>query len=154
MYGASVESALLPWEWAAGRLRAARLYWIVTVRPGGRPHSRPIWGVWLDDNAFYFSTGSLAARNLQSNPQMTVHLEDGNEVVIVEGSGEQVADRDTLEAFCRAYNEKYNWDMHPTDDGRVDDSQGNGSALFRTRPHVVFGWRTEVDSPTRWTFEA
>ena len=30
-------------------------------RSDGRPHTRPVWGVWLD-GAFWFSTGSLADR--------------------------------------------------------------------------------------------
>ncbi|UQT57067.1 pyridoxamine 5'-phosphate oxidase family protein [Streptomyces durmitorensis] len=40
---------LLPWAWAAQRLTAARTYWIATTRPDGRPHTRPVWGVWLED---------------------------------------------------------------------------------------------------------
>ena len=76
---------LLPWSWAQQRLVAARTYWIATTRPDGRPHCRPVWGVWLPDG-FWFSTGSLARRNLVANPQVTVHLDSGTEVVIVEGA--------------------------------------------------------------------
>ncbi len=50
-----------------------------------------MWGVWLD-TAFYFSTGSLAAQNLAARPAITVHLESGNEVVIIEGMAETVGD--------------------------------------------------------------
>src|SRR5262245_49601920 len=99
LYGApSHTEALLPWIWAAERLVAARNYWIVTVRPGGRPHSRPVWGVWLR-NRFYFSTGSLAARNVGVNEEITVHLESGDEVVIVEGVADIAATRAELEEF-------------------------------------------------------
>src|SRR5215468_1785833 len=87
MYGGTLEPSRLPWRWATARLEAARTYWIATTRPDGRPHSRPVWGVWLD-NAFYFSTGSLAAGNLVVQPAITVHLESGEEVVIVEGVAE------------------------------------------------------------------
>ena len=86
MFGGPIGSANLPWAWATERLSRAHNYWIATTRPAGQPHSRPVWGVWLD-TAFYFSTGSLAAQNLAVQPAITVHLESGSEVVIIEGAG-------------------------------------------------------------------
>ena len=38
-------------------------------------------GVWLPDG-FWFSTGSLARHNLAANPQISMHLERGDQVVI------------------------------------------------------------------------
>jgi hypothetical protein len=77
LYGAPAPPGqLLPWSWAEQRLVAARTYWIATTRPTGRPHCRPVWGVWLADG-FWFSTGSLARHNLAANPQITLHLESG-----------------------------------------------------------------------------
>src|SRR3954453_23232210 len=87
MFGGTLEPTRLPWRWATARLEAARTYWIATTRPDERSHTRPVWGVWLD-NAFYFTTGSLAARNLETRPGITMHLESGEEVVIVEGVAE------------------------------------------------------------------
>jgi Pyridoxamine 5'-phosphate oxidase len=84
MFGNRTGSGEIPWEWATERLSHARTYWIATTRPTGQPHSRPVWGVWLD-NTLYFSAGSLAAKNLTTQPAITVHLESGNEVVIIEG---------------------------------------------------------------------
>src|SRR6266487_5702436 len=91
MFGGYMGSAKLPWTWATERLNRARNYWIATTRPDGKPHSRPVWGVWLN-NSFYFSTGSLAAQNLATRPIITVHLESGSEVVIIEGVAELVSD--------------------------------------------------------------
>src|SRR5215470_18068613 len=112
MFGGFVGSAKLPWSWATERLSKARHYWIATTRPDGRPHSRPVWGVWLD-GAFYFSTGSLAAQNLATHPAITVHLESGNEVVIIEGVVETVGDFSFVERVVSLYNEKYNWNVDP-----------------------------------------
>jgi hypothetical protein len=42
------------------------------------------WGVWLADG-FWFSTGSLARHNLAANPQITLHLKRGDQVMIVDG---------------------------------------------------------------------
>ena len=62
----------VPTEWAQARadLRDAEVFWLSTVRPGGRPHVTPLLGVWLD-GAVYFCTGSTErkAKNLAQNPQ-------------------------------------------------------------------------------------
>ena len=44
---------LLDWSRVEQRLRDAQHYWIASVRPDGRPHSVPRWGVWLD-GAFWY----------------------------------------------------------------------------------------------------
>jgi hypothetical protein len=67
LYGAPAPPGeLLAWSCAEQRLVAARNYWIATTRPDGRPHCRPVWGVWLPDG-FWCSTGSLARHNLLTN---------------------------------------------------------------------------------------
>ncbi len=152
MFGSYAGSAELPWSWATALLKEARNYWIVTTRPDGRPHSRPVWGVWLD-TAFYFSTGSLAAQNLAARPAITVHLESGNEVVIIEGVAETVGDFSLVERVVSLYNEKYNWD--------VDPKQLPGP-FYAVRPRVAFGWHFEeseinpessaLGNATRWRF--
>src|SRR5438067_12495918 len=96
MFGGSVGSAELSWGWATERLSRAGNYWIVTTRPAGQPHCRPVWGVWLD-RTLYFITGSLAAQNLAFRPATTVHLESGSEVVMIEGVAEQSTDASRVE---------------------------------------------------------
>src|SRR4051794_40830493 len=87
-YGISRESdGLLPWSWAEERLEASHNYWIVTASPDGRPHAMPVWGVWTG-GALYFATSraSRKGRNLAANPRLVVHLESGDEAVILEGA--------------------------------------------------------------------
>jgi hypothetical protein len=48
------DSRPLPWQWARQRLVDARNYWIATVSSENRAHTRPVWGVWLDDDRLYF----------------------------------------------------------------------------------------------------
>lgn len=43
MFGGHIGAGKLPWLWATERLTEARNYWIVTTRPTGQPHSRPVW---------------------------------------------------------------------------------------------------------------
>jgi pyridoxamine 5'-phosphate oxidase-like protein len=151
MFGSPAPGAdRLSWSWAEQRLAAARNYWIATTRRNGSPHCRPVWGVWLTDG-FWFSTGSLARRNLSANPQITVHLEDGDRVVIVEGIASAVTGTGLAE-FIAAYNEKYNWDLVANDDG-VADSAGAAGPVYRVVPQRTFGWDENMKSPTRWVFD-
>lgn len=148
MYGGYLEPKRLPWKWAVARLTEARNYWIATTRPDGKPHSRPVWGVWYND-AFYFSTGSLAWKNLTSNPAITVHLESGNQVVILEGVAEDGRNVPEVEEVVRLYKEKYHWDMAREE-------------VQIMRPQVAFGWRSDDEgldggatfngTATRWQF--
>ena len=149
MFGGYLEPAQLPWAWAAHRLAVARNYWIATTRPDGRPHPRPVWGIWMQE-AFYFSTGSLAASNIAHGSEITVHLESGDEVVIVEGTAEEVTDMALRESFARLYVEKYHWDVDP------------GDLPYSVRPRVAFGWLSDGSgldkgalfhgTATRWSF--
>jgi PPOX class probable F420-dependent enzyme len=140
-------SERLPWSWAVERLAAARNYWICTTRPDGRPHAVPVWGLWLED-AVWFSTArdSQKGRNLARNPALTIHLESGDETVILEGDAEEVRDRESLERFADAYDAKY--DYRP-------DASGDGSPVYLLRPRAALTW-LERDYPrtaTRWVFE-
>lgn len=151
MYGSPLDGAdRLPWSWAEERLVAARNYWIATTRPDGRPHARPIWGVWLD-GSLWFSTGSLAVRNLAHNDAVTAHLESGDAAVIVEGHAARVVDHAALQTMCDRYGPKYEWPMRPDGDG-ILDSDGTGGPVFRIVPDVAFGWEMGMRSPTRWRF--
>ena len=152
MFGGYVGSAELSWTWATERLTMARNYWIATTCPDGKPHSRPVWGVWLDD-AFYFSTGSLAAKNLATRPAITVHLESGSEVVIIEGVAEIVKDATLVEQIVVLYNQKYNWNL---------DAENLPDPFYVVRPRVAFGWHFDdsqltpeysgLETATRWCF--
>ena len=92
---------MLPWSWAGERLAAAHNYWIATIGP----HASPVWGLWRDES-FLFSCGarSRKARDLARDPRLVVHLESGDEVVIVEGVAAPVA---ATEADVEEYERKY-----------------------------------------------
>ena len=80
-------SRLLSWDRVAARLTDAHHYWLATVRPDGRPHVVPLDGLWIDD-VWYFGgrPTTVKHRNLLSNPNAALHLEDGEAAVIVEGT--------------------------------------------------------------------
>lgn len=135
---------MLPWSFVEDRMATDRSFWVTTVRPDGRPHVRPTWGVWVD-GTFYCGGGERTrwVRNLATNPEIVVRREDAEDVVIVEGVAERV-DHETsepglLERVEGAYEEKY--------DVR------HGTPFFSVRPEVVFAWSDYPTDATRWRFE-
>ncbi len=87
--GADEGSGLLPWSWAVERLRAARNFWVCTVRPDGRPHAMPVWGAWSGE-ALLFSSAVPSRKmvNLRLNPQVVVTTEEAENPVVIEGRAE------------------------------------------------------------------
>jgi nitroimidazol reductase NimA-like FMN-containing flavoprotein (pyridoxamine 5'-phosphate oxidase superfamily) len=150
-YGLKAREKYLPFSHAEARLAKSRSYWICTARPDGRPHSIPVWGFWMD-GAVYFGTArdSRKSRNLSHNPAISIHLESGDDVVILEGTAAEVDpnDKPTFKKLDAASRAKYNMPMAAP--------PGGESGVYRVRPHVVLAW-TEKDFPnnaTRWQLEA
>lgn len=132
---------MLSWQWAEERLEQAKNYWVVTVRPDGRPHAVPVWGAWVD-RCFYFDGGGVKATNIAANPAVTVHLESGSEVVIVESIYDKTATPDPA-LFARiqdSYGAKYEY--RPETAGQ----------LYTIRPRTVIAWQQFPKDATRWRF--
>lgn len=153
-YGiASNESGLLDWSWVEAQMIKSRNYWIGSTRPDGRPHVTPVWGVWLD-GALYFGSDVHArrSRNLAANPNVAVHLESGDEVVIIEGIVETVSDPEILKRVGEANAAKY---AMPELAQTYQSSESSTMVCSRVKAHTVFAW-LEKDYPntaTRWVFD-
>lgn len=152
LFGEAATSALLPWSWAVERLTAARNYWVACVRLDGRPLCRPLWAIWQADG-LWFTTGSQMVRSLPAHPAVSVNLEDGNEVLILEGVAERVRAKDELARFVAIYNEKYAHTAY-VQDGNISNAEGPIGPAYRVTPTTVFGWQTDMRDPTCWAFPA
>jgi Pyridoxamine 5'-phosphate oxidase len=102
----------------------------------------PVWGVWLDD-AVWFGTSpdSRKGRNLARDPRIVIHLESGDDTVILEGEVEISREPDAVTRVGDAYEQKYGY-------------RPSGSGFYLLRPRVAHTW-TEKDFPrtaTRWVF--
>ncbi len=117
---------LLPWSRVSERMRGSYIYWVATTRRDGRPHSIPVWGVWLDET-FYFSNGALTARNLARDPRVSVNLGNGEDAVIIEGVVEIASGKPLIKRINDAYREKYLWN-------------GTQDEWYALRPHIAFAW--------------
>ncbi|WP_458187554.1 pyridoxamine 5'-phosphate oxidase family protein [Haladaptatus sp. NG-WS-4] len=134
---------MLSWGFVREQMAGDQNYWIATTRPDGRPHARPVWGVWVDDT-FYCGGGEKTrwVRNLTNNPAVTVHRESGETVVILEGVAERIDEATDLRLADRvdaAYEAKYGIE--------------HGTPFFVVRPDVVFAWSDYPNDATRWEFE-
>jgi hypothetical protein len=139
----TVETAPV-WDDYERALEYSRNYWIAMCDQHG-PHTAPVWGVWLD-GTFLFSTdpGSRKGRALASGGQCSVHLESGDDVVILHGWAEPLPD-ELRDAFIEAYFRKYGVLIDPLDPAQ---------AIFRIIPAVAFTWieRDYLRTAARWKF--
>jgi PPOX class probable F420-dependent enzyme len=144
-------SGLLAWTEAVRRLTVSHDYWVATVRPDGRPHVMPVWGVWLDER-LWFSSGlrSRKARNLAADPRCAITTDDARDPVVVEGQAERLVDQGTIAAFVAAVNAKYDSDITT----EFQDPAVNGT--YAVAPVTAFAVSHDdfTGSPTRWTFPA
>jgi PPOX class probable F420-dependent enzyme len=80
---------------ALERLRTETIGWLTTVTADGQPQTFPIWFLWEDGPApgdgeilIYSDRRARRNLNLQTNPRVSLHLDDdgdGSDVVIIEG---------------------------------------------------------------------
>jgi nitroimidazol reductase NimA-like FMN-containing flavoprotein (pyridoxamine 5'-phosphate oxidase superfamily) len=79
----------LTWVEVSARLAAARNCWLSTTTSSGAPHAAPVWGVVTGQNLYLYSERStVKARNIAADPRVVVHLEGGDDVLIVRGVAE------------------------------------------------------------------
>jgi nitroimidazol reductase NimA-like FMN-containing flavoprotein (pyridoxamine 5'-phosphate oxidase superfamily) len=140
------DEGLVPWAEVEARLESSRNYWIGTTRADGKPHAMPVWGVWTND-ALVFGTdkNSRKARNIARQADVTLHLESGDDVVIIEGAARTVTNKSEIAAIDILYQKKYAM--------KLTDAPGE---LFvcAVEPRVVFAWheRDYPKSATRFRF--
>jgi len=136
---------MLPWSFVEERMTAARNYWVATVRPAGEPHLTPVWRLWVE-GVFYFGSGpqTRKARNLSENPNVAVHPES-DDVVIIEGVAEQLGDPDLALA----------WRVSAASTAKYGTGSSDIKGSYAVRPRVVFVWTASgfPNTATRWVFD-
>jgi hypothetical protein len=146
------DDGLLDWSAVEARLIEAKHFWLATVRPDGRPHLIPRWGVWVD-GAFYYdgSPSTRHARNAEANPACSLSLEDGKHAVILEGKSLATrADPNDLGVRLAAAFTKYRDDGYtPAADAWADD-HGGGLRVFT--PVTAMAWFSFPTDATRFVF--
>ena len=109
----------MPWSRVDDRLSSSRNYWIHTTRSDGRPYVKPVWGIWFDGRLHSSTSAkSVSGLNLSARNSIAVHLESGDDVVILEGKAEALTDGKLLSKLDEVYFAKYAYHLR-IEDGSV-----------------------------------
>ena len=127
------------WHEIAARLAPSRSYWLVTTNADGSPHAAPVWGVMVEGRLYIYSERTtVKARNLRRDGRAVVHLESGEDVVIVHGyladMGLPQAAHDVLDALRLKYD-------HPGDAQYLPSSDDAFDVLYLMRPERALLWK-------------
>lgn len=141
--------AFVPWSHVEHHLSEAINYWLGTVGENRRPHVVPVWSVWLNRRLYFDgSPQTRHARNISANPFVSVHLESGDDVVILEGRSRMLPrpSPQLARLVSEAYTHKYS-----TKGYSPSPSQWDNGGLFEIVPEKILAWTSFVDDPTRFT---
>lgn len=138
------------WNTIAARLHTARNFWLATTSPVGDPQVTPIWGAVVADDLYLYSERStVKARNIAARPNVAIHLESTEDVVIVYGElvdlGVPAGRPDVTDAFVQKYDRRTDAPYLPSADPAFD-------VLWRLTPHRALLWLMEDydGSQQRW----
>ncbi len=139
----------LAWSWARERLERAIVYWLATTGSDGAPHLIPIWGAWVGDRWYVEGGPTRWQRNLRENPQLAIHVEFGDEVVIVEGTASEIVapPQPQASAILAGYH-KY----RAAKDYEADPANWSSGGLWELTPVKAFAWSSFPKDMTRFRF--
>jgi nitroimidazol reductase NimA-like FMN-containing flavoprotein (pyridoxamine 5'-phosphate oxidase superfamily) len=141
----------MTWAEVAGRLSEARTYWLGTTTPCGAPHAAPVWGVVTGQTLYLYSERStVKARNLAIDPRVVIHLESGEDVLIVHGAAEDLGTPAEVASVVAALAAKY---TRPEDRQYLPDADPAFDVVYAVRPRSAIAWRLDdyTDSQRRWS---
>jgi general stress protein 26 len=152
-------AAATGWDQTRRALEEAELFWITTVRVGGRPHMTPLVAVWAD-GALHFCTGAdeQKAINLRSNPHVILSTGcngwDRGLDVMVEGDAVRVTDEATLRRLAEAWTAKWDGRWHyQVRDGAFRHPDADAPVLvFAVAPAKILAFAKGSFSHTRHRF--
>jgi hypothetical protein len=144
-------ASYLTWDWVAEQLTDSKHYWLASVRPNGKPHVVPRWGVFIN-NKFYYdgSPETRHARNILGNPKVTLHLESGEKAIILEGTS-RPADKPDPEfaiQLAKAISAKYAVLGYSPEPNQWDEG-----GLYIFTPRQCIAWSKFNEDPTKFIFE-
>jgi general stress protein 26 len=153
------DAAATGWDQTRRVLEEAELFWVTTIRAGGRPHMAPLVAVW-SDGALYFCTGAdeQKAVNLRGNPH--VILSTGSNTwdrgldVVVEGDAVRVTDEATLRRLAEAWTAKWDgrWHYQVRDGAFRHPGADDPVLVFAVRPAKILAFGKGAFSHTRHVF--
>jgi hypothetical protein len=138
---------LLAWTSVEQRLVDSMHYWLATVRRDGTAHVVPVDGIWLDGGCYFGGdSATVHIQNLRRDGRATLHLEDGESAVIVEGVAKWVRpSRAVAQRLAATARAKY---------GYAQSAASYQEGVWRLQPAKVLAWNTLYVDATRFRFSA
>ena len=140
----------MTWAEVAGRLAAARSYWLGSTTASAAPHAAPVWGVVTGETLYLYSERStVKARNLAADPRVVIHLESAEDVLIVRGVAEDLGTPAMVPSVVAALAAKY---TRPQDRQYLPDHDPGFDVVYALRPQSAMAWRLDdyEASQRRW----
>jgi nitroimidazol reductase NimA-like FMN-containing flavoprotein (pyridoxamine 5'-phosphate oxidase superfamily) len=140
----------VPWDNVTQQLTEAKNYWLCSVRPDGRPHAIPRWAVFVDGKIYYDgSSETRHARNIVENPRVSLHLESGDQVVILEGTARpaEKPSPELAQKLAQAYRVKYTAHGYAPEPDQWDEG---GLYVFTIQKAIA--WTNFLADPTKFVF--
>jgi PPOX class probable F420-dependent enzyme len=144
----------LSWAEVAARLAAARTYWLCSTTPTGAPHAAPVWGAVAGQVLYLYSErGTVKARNLAADPRVVVHLESGEDVLIVRGTATDLGTPAEVPHVVAALSAKY---AGAGDRRYLPEADPDFDVVHAISPRSAMTWRLSdyEASQRRWTAPA
>lgn len=141
----------MTWTDVSARLSGARNYWLGTTSPSGAPHAAPVWGVVTGETLYLYSERStVKARNLMADPRVVIHLESGEDVLIVRGVAEDLGTPSQAPSVVAALAAKY---TRPGDEQYLPSADPDFDVVYAIRPQSAMAWRLDdyAGSQRRWS---
>ena len=137
---------VLDWTSVEQRLIDSPHYWLATVCRDGRPHVVPVDGMWLDGGCYFGGDpATVHIRNLRRDSRATLHLENGESAVIVEGVAEWTMPSESVaQRLAAAARTKY---------GYSQSAAEYLTGVWRLQPAKVLAWNTLYVDATRFRFQ-
>jgi hypothetical protein len=141
----------LSWPEVAGRLAAARNYWLCTTTATGAPHAAPVWGVVISRRLYLYSERStVKARNIAVDPRVVVHLESAEDVVAGRGTAADLGTPAEVPHVVTALSAKYSGE---DDRQYLPAADPDFDVVYVIQPQSAMVWRLSdyAASQRRWT---
>jgi hypothetical protein len=147
-YGTAKATDFVAWEHVEDRLTNDRVCWVATVGSGGRPSIRPIDGLYLDGTVYIGGSPETRwVRDLADNPNVAIHLDGLDHVIVLEGSAEVMSGlpSDLAKRLAAASNAKF-------PEYRMTARFYQTHGAIAVRPRSVVSWTDITRNPTRFRF--
>ncbi len=150
----------IAWDELHTQLGAGGTFWLTTIDPAGRPHTRPVFAVQTA-GYLYVASSRTAAKSptLHAGGEVSVATSRPAIDIIWSGTSRHVTNPRRLDAVADAYRSTYGWEV-TVDDGALIAPYGAPTAgpppydVFDITPRAVHAIGTDapfIGRSTRWS---